>query len=571
MVDQGSIYLILQKIAEQNHCGQLSGDKSGADKYPEGIQALCRKILDSVLTYAEGLSLDEAEGAVSSEDGSHELSPGYQAGRFMAQGLLDDGFSPQVFFEAHKEVRTFLLDELANVDGEDKERGRHRFMVVESFMGDLAAGFALEKMRIVRTISRRRQQEARRYILQEKKRYGAIFYQMEEPSFVVDNDLRLIDVNPACTNFFGKSPDELIGSKCCDVIGQGICKGCPLKETIDNGGSFSNFEITLPIGINGEEGEDKKRERELLLAGSTLGEGVEGTGSGGIVIIQDITDRKKIEQELDEYRNWLEDFVDERTEELLDTNERLQEEIRERRKIERELIQASADLKRSNADLEQFAQVASHDLREPLMLVASFSERIVKGYSSVLDDRGRSYLDRIVKATDKLQNLVDALLQLSKVSISSGSFVSLEMNELVRDVVGDLDEMINQIGARVEVDDLHDLDGDAVQMRQLFQNLISNALKYNKEGITPSVMIRSMMVGETCEISVEDNGIGLKEEDAKRIFEPFVRLHDYDDYDGSGMGLATCQKIVNRHGGEIIARPKSGSGTVFIVRLPLRH
>ena len=489
----------------------------------------------------------------------------------MAGELQSRDLGLQVFFDADKMVSALLREELGKIAG-DREEEHQWFVSLEGFIGDLVAGFALERMRLVKIISRRRQQEAKRYILQEKKRYAAIFYQMEEPAFVVDSDLRLIDVNPACEKFFGMSAKQIVGSPCCEVIGQDFCGECPLQEIIDHGRSFSNFEVTLPAKPDPEVKEEGgKGPRTLLLAGAALGEEAEGGNNGGIVIIQDITERKSIELELDEYRHWLEDFVDERTEELLVANERLQDEISERRKIERQLIQASADLQRSNADLEQFAQVASHDLREPLMLVASFAERLVKGYAAILDERGRDYLQRMVKATRKLQELVDALLQLSKVSTRAGKLEPLDMNELVRDVVSDLGELISRVGARVEVDQLQDLNGDAIQMRQLFQNVIANALKYHRQGIAPSVIITSRIVGDICEISVEDNGIGFNEEDVKKIFEPFVRLHGRDVYDGSGMGLTTCQKIVNRHGGEIVARSKPGDGAVFIIRLPLHH
>jgi len=573
MAEHGSLYQTLQGIAGRSPWKKGAEDRSASDGTLEGRQVFCGEIFKSVLAFADEVSTEEGSSEANiDQNGFPELSPGSLAGRAMAQELQGEDLSVQIFFEAHKMVRTFLLEEFGRSVGEG-DRARKWFVILESFMGDLAAGFVLEKMWVVKTVSRRRQQEAKRYILQEKKRYAAIFYQMEEPSFVVDSDMRLVDANPACEKFFGKSSAEIIGSQCCDVIGPKFCGECPLKETIDTGKSFSNFKINLPVRTVAEEGGEEGRDsKTLLLAGAALkGVGSDSASSGGIVIIQDITKRKKIELELDEYRDWLEDLVDDRTEELINTNESLQKEIRDRLKVERELIQTSADLKRSNADLEQFAQVASHDLREPLMLVASFSERMVQGYSDILDERGRNYLQRIVKATRKLQELVEALLQLSKVSTSAGRFETLDMNELVRDVVGVLGEQINRAGARVEVAQLHDLNGDSIQMQQLFQNVISNALKYYREGVAPSVIITSRIVGDVCEISVEDNGIGLNEENVKRIFEPFVRLHSRDVYDGSGMGLTTCQKIVNRHGGEILARSKPGDGAVFVIRLPIRH
>jgi PAS domain S-box-containing protein len=489
----------------------------------------------------------------------------------MALEFQGEGFHTQDFFEAHREVNSFILENLARLSAEEDKKWSW-LKILEDYLGDLLAGFAMEKLRIVKTISRRRQQEAKRFILLEKKRYAAIFYQMEEPSFVVDRDLRLVDLNPACERFFGISSDQLIGLQCCDLIGSNHCVDCPLEKVVKDGGSFSNIEISISSEKVAKvyDGEDKTT-RNLLLAGASLAEGVGGPNSGAIVIIQDITERKSIEQELDEYRNWLEDLVDERTEELLETNEKLQKEIRDRLKAEAELVHATRDLKRSNADLEQFAHVASHDLKEPLMLIASFTERINKGYSDVLDDRGLDYLGRMGKATLKLQELVDALLQLSSVSASSVKFTTLDMKELVRDVVGDLDNQSKRVGASVEIDDLHDLDGDEVQIRQLLQNIISNALKYIRKGVVPSVKISSRIIDDICELSVEDNGIGLFDKDLERIFEPFVRLHSDNEYEGSGMGLATCQKIVQRHGGNISACNKTGDGSIFIIRLPLRH
>ncbi|MBU0676166.1 MAG: PAS domain S-box protein [Proteobacteria bacterium] len=284
----------------------------------------------------------------------------------------------------------------------------------------------------------------------------------------------------------------------------------------------------------------------------------------------DVSELKRIEEELDEYRCWLEDFVDERTEDLLISNDRLRQQIAQRLLIEKELVRMAEALKNSNAELEHFAYVASHDLKEPLMLVAAFSRKLFDRYADDLDDRGREYLSRIMGSVKKLQALVDALLQLSRVTTSAVEFSALDLNALIRDLVEDLEESIKNSDASIEFAVLPVVIGDPIQVRQLFQNIISNALKYQRDEESPVVTISSRIVDQGfCEIIVMDNGIGFEEKFLDRIFEPFVRLDHHGKYEGTGMGLTTCRKIVSRHGGEISAKSQPGAGSRFIIRLPI--
>ncbi|MFN2365165.1 MAG: ATP-binding protein [Desulfurivibrionaceae bacterium] len=558
----------LKEVAE-GLLAQISGEDSGrAAELREGDDAIDREIIEAVLCFA----LEDA--LIELEDGDIERGQvtgkcvwhGQIAGFSLAEKLRGQGVGVQDFFSHYTAVKSNLLDRLYRMKPES-EQFRRSLAGLDDFFSGLAAGFHQEWVRTIKTAFRHRQQEARRHILREKKRYAAIFHQMNEPAFVVDHDMRLIDVNPSFGDFFGIPKTEAIGLSCCDLLGRDICDGCPLEEILVSGGSFSNAEISTSLLAAKASFFDNVK--TMLMAGSALGSPREGN-QGAIVVFQDITDRKKSERELEKYRNWLEDLVDARTEELLEANENLKNEIAERRHVEKELIEVTASLKRSNAELDHFANVVSHDLREPLMLIASFAERLLARYSSSLDERGRNYLDRIKKGTDKLQQLVSALLQMSRVGTATARFELLDMNELILDVVGDLEEIINRTGALVEIDTLDDLKGDAVQIRQLFQNLISNALKYHRENTAPSISISSRIIGDFCEISVDDNGIGLKDEDLQRIFEPFVRLRDGDNREGTGMGLTTCKKIVARHGGGITARANPANGASFIVSLP-RH
>ena len=212
-------------------------------------------------------------------------------------------------------------------------------------------------------------------------------------------------------------------------------------------------------------------------------------------------------------------------------------------------------------------------MKEPLLLIAAFAERLERNCGDMLDDRGRQYLKRIRKASNRLQELVQALLELARVTTRARDFEKIGLQELLQEVVQHLEERVRQSGGEIRFSTSHWLQGDRTQIWQLFQNILSNALKYRQKDLAPRVEIWSSEAdNDFCEISIRDNGIGFSEEDRERIFMPFSRLHQARGYEGTGMGLATCRKIVSRHGGEITAHGKPCEGSVFIVRLPLyRH
>ncbi|MHB1223495.1 MAG: two-component regulator propeller domain-containing protein [Gemmatimonadaceae bacterium] len=249
---------------------------------------------------------------------------------------------------------------------------------------------------------------------------------------------------------------------------------------------------------------------------------------------------------------------------------------RERRRLERlvaahtaELAEKNLRLERSNGDLEYFAYIASHDLQEPLRKIQAFSDRVARQYAVQLDDQGRDYLSRMSGAAARMQLLIDALLGLSRVSSRKMTSEPVDLAPLVREVVGDLEVRIQSTGGRVELGDLPRTSGDAVQLRQLFQNLIGNALKFHRDGELPVVRVSAARGNDgMLEIRVQDNGIGFEAKDAERIFLPFQRLHGRSQYEGTGIGLTICQKIVERHGGTIRAESSPGVGTSFVFTLP---
>jgi signal transduction histidine kinase len=230
------------------------------------------------------------------------------------------------------------------------------------------------------------------------------------------------------------------------------------------------------------------------------------------------------------------------------------------------------ELERSNKDLQDFASVASHDLQEPLRKISAFGSRLESHLGNALDEKGREYLNRIQNAAERMSSLNESLLQLSRVRSRARSAERVELDAVLSGVLGDLEERITSTGARVELGSLPVVWADSNQMRQLFQNLISNALKFTKKGQAAIVEVKSRNLRNgSWEIIVQDNGLGFEQRFAEQIFRPFQRLHGRSEFEGNGIGLTIVEKIVARHGGTISVRSEPGAGTKFMITLPERN
>jgi len=284
----------------------------------------------------------------------------------------------------------------------------------------------------------------------------------------------------------------------------------------------------------------------------------------------DIDDYKKAEREIRTLNEDLEKRVRERTAELGRANRQLSG-------ANAELHVSSLRLEQTNRELQDFASVASHDLQEPLRKVQAFGDRLKTECREAMHEQGRGYLDRMLNSTKRMQSLIEDLLKFARVTSHASPFLAVDLAQVAREVLSDLEVRIAETKARVEVGQLPAIEADGVQMRQLLQNLIGNALKFHQDGKPPEVRVYAENVDleqasdGMFRLIVEDKGIGFDEKYLDRIFTVFQRLHRREEFDGTGVGLAICRKIAQRHGGDITAKSSPGQGASFVVALPFRH
>ena len=260
---------------------------------------------------------------------------------------------------------------------------------------------------------------------------------------------------------------------------------------------------------------------------------------------------------------------------LLSANKKLEKEIEERklteekiRLLNEQLLQNNIQLNNTVEELDRFAYVASHDLQEPLRKILVFSDKIQTKYKGSLDEELFQSLEKIAKASNRMQSLINDLLRFSRQTSAYEDFNCIPLNVLLHDVIGDLEVEIEKASAKFQIEDLPEIWGVPSQVRQLFQNLVSNAVKFrNKEG-QHLVKIYAEPVKGFHRIVVQDNGIGFDSRYADEIFMVFKRLHSYQEFEGSGVGLSICKKIIDKHNGFIKTESSLGKGSKFIVDFP---
>ena len=357
------------------------------------------------------------------------------------------------------------------------------------------------------------------------------------PIFVKDLQGRYQFMNISGASRFNKQPEDIIGLDSSSLFSPELCaKFHADEQRVIATGQAETVEETVPIG-------DKLR---TYLTTSNVYCDSEGNVLGVVGFARDITPLKQAHEELRQANEELEMRVQERT---------------------RELVSRESELVRSNTELEQFAYIASHDLREPLRKIKSYTELLAEDYQHQLDEKADKYINYITDGASRMQVLISDLLTYSRVGKGDLTVEPTHLDSIVEQVLQDLSLTIKENDALVTIKPLPTLLANPQQMMQLFQNLIANAIRYRSEA-TPTILIQSELKDNQWLITVQDNGIGIKSQNFERIFAIFQRLHSRDKYPGTGIGLAVCKKIVERHRGHIWVESEFGVGTTFLFTLP---
>ncbi len=444
-----------------------------------------------------------------------------------AQKHRERGITLSMFLGLLKYYRQTYVDCVAESEFTPEEKA-HYCLFIDRCFDRVEIGFCQEWANVTGGEKLSELQTTNRRMTNEKNKYLTIFESLHDPAILLNAEGRVENVNHAGLELLGaaeaasgsvyyqdKRPEELLPD---------------LEEHL--------------VGIDFEHIDEDAFERSISLAGQTRHFNaklkrmldVSNKFAGTVLLLDDITARKTAEAKM---------------------------------------LALADELERSNKELEQFAYVVSHDLQEPLRKITAFGGRLEKTCGEQLDESGQDSLGRMINAAERMRALIESLLAYARVTTRGKPFETVDLAAVLEEVVSDLEVRIEETQGRVETGTLPAIDADPIQVRQLFQNLIGNALKFRKPDVAPVVTISCEAVaadaGDCCRITVSDNGIGFDMKYKDRIFGVFQRLHGRGVYEGSGIGLSICNRIVGRHGGSLDVTSVVGEGTTFTIALPLRQ
>jgi two-component system sensor kinase FixL len=523
----------------------LSGDREFIELYDWAYIQLQPKLLGfrslTVDSSRQQQRLRDLGPLVESElNTAKQVITDYERGRIASAGEQDTAHALQlvegrletIIWEMRREAERRLKEHQASATSHARKLAG---------LGVAFAGFAVVVVALVGGVLWRDSRARERFeaaLKESEVRNRAILNTAQDAVITFDQKGNLESLNPAAERMFGYAAEDLIGKSYTVLM--------PERERQSGEQRLARYlETGRGLIAAGQEGAGQRQDGHIFPFEYSLGEMLLPGGRHFTAIIRDISRRKRVEESL---------------------------------------RQASENLLHSNRDLENFAAVASHDLQEPLRKIQTFGERLEVSCGAAMGEKGLAYLGRMVDAAGRMRTLIQDLLTLSRVSAKADPLAPVDLGRVAHEAVADLELRITQSGARVEIGPLPTIAADALQMRQLLQNLIGNALKYRRPEVPPLVRVWSSHPGDSgapggtetgtdgmCQINIEDNGIGFDEKYLDRIFNPFQRLHGRNRYEGSGIGLSICRRIVERHGGTITARSAPDQGSTFIVRLPMRQ
>jgi PAS domain S-box-containing protein len=489
------------------------------------------------------------------------LKPGSFAGDF-------DAFLSMVHPEDHETVKRSVL---RAVDGKEEYEAIFRVMWPDHGVRHLEArgkvyrdegGQPVRMSGVCWDITAQKQAELRLH--ETRHFFDSIVENLPVGVFVKNaNDLRFVFFNRANEQVTGFTKAEVLGKNDHDLFPSEEADAFTARdrEVLSRG---RLADISEEVIHTKDHGIRFLHTRKIRLTDQS------GNPSYLLGISEDITERKVAEEALKKAHGELERRVEERTAQLREANAVLEEEIRERKRAADELRKKAEELARSNRELEQFAYVASHDLQEPLRMVASYLQLIARRYQGRLDKDADDFIGFAVDGANRMKELINDLLEFSRVGTHGQEFAPVDCNEVFDRVVRGIQLAIERVGGEVTRDHLPTVVADGRQLNQLFQNLLSNGVKFHGSK-KPVVQVGTTDRGLEWEFYVKDNGIGIEPQFSERIFQIFQRLHTRDQYEGTGIGLAICRRVVERHGGRIWFESLAGQGSTFYFTIPKRE
>ena len=503
----------------------------------ENLRAVVDSVIDPIITI-------DAYGHILTFNPAAERTFGYEASEVIGRNVKV--LVPSPYREEHdKYIRRFLETGVKKIIGIGRTvsglRKDGSTFPLDLSVTDYTHGGETRFVGIARDISE--QVESResleafsKEIANQGENLRAILDSVVDPIITIDSEARIQSFNPAAEKIFGYETIEVLGK---------------------------NVKMLMPSPYR-EEHDDYIR--HFLETGDKkiigIGRTVVGLRKDGSTFPLELSVGRIIPMEVGS--------------DLLESRETFPNRFSSREKLEL----YSKELERSNQDLQDFAVIASHDLQEPLRKIESFGERLSKVCDGKIGEDGQGYLERMLSSTRRMRTLIHDMLTLSRVDSRAQPFLQIDLNEVVQEAIDNLRQGIVETKAEITVEHLPEIEADRIQMVQLFQNLLGNAIKYRRPEVSPKIEIRartfetskSEFLEETvCEIVVRDNGIGFDSQHSDKIFTIFERLHGNEQYTGTGVGLAVCKKVVQRHGGSIRADGEKGVGSTFIVTLPVSH
>ncbi|MGA8836958.1 MAG: PAS domain S-box protein [Candidatus Sulfotelmatobacter sp.] len=476
---------------------------------------------------------------------------GYRRDELVSQkvkNIIPEGFAERLISDATRSVADALAQQIGmGIELSGRRKDGSEFPI-EIMLSPLESAEGILVTAAIRNISGRK--AAEKHLVQMEGRYRGLLEAAPDAMVVVNQTGEIVLLNVQAEKQFGYRRDELVGQKVKNIIPEGFAERLISDATRSVADALAQ-QIGMGIELSGRRKDGSEFPIEIMLSPLESAEGILVTAA-----IRNISARKKSEQANTQLEN--------QATVMRGAHDELELRVSERTK---ELAFANQVLEQSNLELKQFAYIASHDLQSPLRSISGFVQLLKMEYEDKLSEEAADWIRRTVQSIGQMQTLIRDLLSYSRVDARSVPFTQIPFLDIVNDALTLLESSIRDSGGRVTWNQLPDVMGDRSQLVQLIQNLVGNALTYRGDK-PPHIHLSAERSGKEWVFSVRDNGIGIDTKHHEQIFEIFKRLHDQKDYPGTGIGLAVCRRVVNRHGGRIWVQSEPGLGSTFLFTIP---